>query len=81
LREGLALLRAESLEVLATTGNPDDFLAAVDKYEPDVAIVDVRMPPTHTTEGIASWRQSRRGNGIATWQCCTADSIERPSPA
>jgi DNA-binding NarL/FixJ family response regulator len=48
LREGLALLlRAESLEVLATTGNPDDFLAAVDKYEPDVAIVDVRMPPAH----------------------------------
>jgi DNA-binding NarL/FixJ family response regulator len=48
LREGLALLlRAESLDVVATTDNPDDFLVAVDKYEPDVAIVDVRMRPTH----------------------------------
>jgi DNA-binding NarL/FixJ family response regulator len=61
LREGLALLlRAEGLDVVATTGNPDDFLAAVDKYEPDVAIVDVRMPPTHTEEGIVAAVEARR---------------------
>ena len=61
LREGMALLlRAESLDVVATATNPDDFLAAVDKYAPDVAIVDVRMPPTHTDEGIVAAVEARR---------------------
>ncbi|OLT14129.1 DNA-binding response regulator [Actinomadura sp. CNU-125] len=61
LREGVALLlRAESLDVVATTENADDFLAAVDEHEPDVAIVDVRMPPTHTDEGIKAAVEARR---------------------
>ena len=61
LREGLALLlRAEGLDVVAAAGNPEDFLASVDKYEPDVAIVDVRMPPTHTDEGIVAAVEARR---------------------
>ncbi|WP_134663313.1 MULTISPECIES: response regulator transcription factor [unclassified Amycolatopsis] len=61
LREGLALLlRAEGLEVVATTDNPTDFLAAVDKHEPDTAVVDVRMPPTHTDEGIVAAVEARR---------------------
>jgi DNA-binding NarL/FixJ family response regulator len=61
LREGLALLlRAESLDVVATTDSPGAFLAAVDAYEPDVAIVDVRMPPTHTDEGIVAAVEARR---------------------
>jgi DNA-binding NarL/FixJ family response regulator len=61
LREGLALLlRAEGLDVVATTDSPDAFLAAVDEHEPDVAIVDVRMPPTHTDEGIVAAVEARR---------------------
>ncbi|GLY68152.1 response regulator transcription factor [Amycolatopsis taiwanensis] len=61
LREGVTLLlRAESLDVVATAGTPDDFLAAVEKHEPDVAIVDVRMPPTHTNEGILAAVEARR---------------------
>ncbi|MGC9668447.1 response regulator [Planosporangium sp. 12N6] len=61
LREGLALLlRAESLDVVATADSPAAFLAAVDEYEPDVAIVDVRMPPTHTDEGIVAAVEARR---------------------
>jgi DNA-binding NarL/FixJ family response regulator len=61
VREGLALmLRAESLDVVATAAGPDDFLAAVDEHRPDVAIVDVRMPPTHTDEGIAAAVEARR---------------------
>ncbi|MCA2214245.1 response regulator transcription factor [Jidongwangia harbinensis] len=61
LREGLAsLLRAESLDVVATAGNPDEFLAAVEEHKPDVAIVDVRMPPTHTDEGIVAAVEARR---------------------
>ncbi|MCP2170047.1 response regulator [Goodfellowiella coeruleoviolacea] len=61
LREGLALLlRAESLDVVATTDNPGDFLASVDEHRPEVAIVDVRMPPTHTDEGIVAAVEARR---------------------
>jgi DNA-binding NarL/FixJ family response regulator len=61
LRAGLALLlRAEGLDVVATAGNPAEFLAAVDEHAPDVAIVDVRMPPTHTDEGIVAAVEARR---------------------
>ena len=61
LREGLALLlRAESLDVVATADGPETFLAAVDEHRPDVAIVDVRMPPTHTDEGIVAAVEARR---------------------
>ena len=61
LREGLALLlRSESLDVVATADGPETFLAAVDEHKPDVAIVDVRMPPTHTDEGIIAAVEARR---------------------
>ncbi|MFI5938510.1 response regulator [Actinoplanes sp. NPDC051494] len=61
LREGLALLlRAEGLDVAATADGPESFLAAVDTHVPDVAIVDVRMPPTHTDEGIVAAVEARR---------------------
>jgi DNA-binding NarL/FixJ family response regulator len=61
LREGLALLlQAESLDVVATTDGPDAFLAAVAEHAPDVAIIDVRMPPTHTDEGIVAAVEARR---------------------
>jgi DNA-binding NarL/FixJ family response regulator len=67
LREGLALLlRAEGLDVVATTDGPAPFLAAVDRHRPDVAIVDVRMPPTHTDEGIVAAVEARvRRPGLA----------------
>lgn len=61
LREGVALLLgAEGMEVVATADDPDGFLAAVDAHQPDVAIVDVRMPPTHTDEGITAAVEARR---------------------
>ena len=61
LRAGLALLlRAEGLDVVATAGDPAEFLAAVGAHRPDVAIVDVRMPPTHTDEGIVAAVEARR---------------------
>lgn len=61
LREGLALLlRAEGLEVVATAETPAAFLTAVETFHPDVAIVDVRMPPTHTDEGIVAAVEARR---------------------
>jgi DNA-binding NarL/FixJ family response regulator len=61
LREGLALLlRAEGLDVAATAGTADDALAAIDTHRPDIAILDVRMPPTHTDEGIKAALVIRR---------------------
>ncbi|MBU2667386.1 response regulator transcription factor [Actinoplanes bogorensis] len=61
LREGLALLlRAEGLDVVATADGPGTFLAAVDEHRPEVAIVDVRMPPTHTDEGIVAAVEARK---------------------
>ncbi|MCC2309344.1 response regulator transcription factor [Cellulomonas chengniuliangii] len=61
LREGLALLlRAEGLDVVATAGDPAELLAAVAEHVPDIAIVDVRMPPTHTNEGIVAAVEARR---------------------
>ena len=61
LREGLALLlRAESLDVVATAGTADEILKAIDEHRPDVAILDVRMPPTHTDEGIVAAAEARR---------------------
>ncbi len=53
LREGLARLLAETgHEVVAQAGDGEDLLRKVAAHKPDLAIVDVRMPPTHTDEGI-----------------------------
>ncbi len=53
LRDGLTrLLQAHGLQVVAAVDNGDDLLAAVTAHKPDVAIVDVRLPPTFTDEGL-----------------------------
>jgi DNA-binding NarL/FixJ family response regulator len=53
LREGLArLLADEGHEVQATAGDAPSLVEAVEKQRPDVCIVDVRMPPTFTDEGL-----------------------------
>ncbi|GAA4169708.1 response regulator transcription factor [Phytohabitans flavus] len=53
LREGLVrLLAEEGHEVVAAVGDGDALLAAVAADQPDVVVVDVRMPPTHTDEGL-----------------------------
>ncbi|MFJ4671251.1 response regulator [Kitasatospora purpeofusca] len=53
LRDGMVeLLGARGCEVVATAGTAPELLAAVGEHRPDVAVVDIRMPPTHTDEGI-----------------------------
>ena len=53
VRAGLAEILADSgHEVAAAVGNADDLLAAVDEHAPDAAVVDVRMPPGFTDEGL-----------------------------
>lgn len=53
VREGVARLLEEcGIEVVAQVGDADELMRCVDSTRPDVAITDVRMPPTNTTEGI-----------------------------
>ena len=67
LREGLARLLAEAdLEVVASAGDVDAFLTAADVLRPDVAIIDIRLPPTFTDEGLRAVNTLRaRQPGIA----------------
>ncbi|WP_433351860.1 response regulator [Microtetraspora malaysiensis] len=61
LREGLVrLLAEEGHEVLAAVGDAEALLAAVAAQEPDVVVADVRMPPTHTDEGLRAALEIRR---------------------
>lgn len=55
-----ALLRKNGVDVAAEVGNAIDLLAAVTMTQPDVAIVDIRMPPTHTDEGVRAAQRIRR---------------------
>jgi DNA-binding NarL/FixJ family response regulator/class 3 adenylate cyclase len=60
LREGIARLLTESgFEVAAQSGNAEDLMRHVGMHKPDVAIVDIRMPPTHTDEGLRAAREIR----------------------
>jgi DNA-binding NarL/FixJ family response regulator len=60
LREGLARLLTEAgFEVVGQAGDGDELLAQVEDTHPDVAIVDIRMPPTHTDEGLRTARELR----------------------
>ncbi|QCW51782.1 response regulator transcription factor [Nocardioides dongxiaopingii] len=62
LREGLQLLLAEAgHEVLAAVGDGPAFVAAALEHRPDLALVDVRMPPSHTDEGLRAAVEVRRG--------------------
>jgi DNA-binding NarL/FixJ family response regulator len=60
LREGVARLLSESgFDVVAQSGNAEDLLRHVAMHKPDVAVVDIRMPPTHTDEGLRAAREIR----------------------
>jgi DNA-binding NarL/FixJ family response regulator len=61
LREGLARVLAEAgVEVAAQVGSADELLVAVDELRPDVAVVDIRMPPTWNDEGLEVAEEIRR---------------------
>jgi DNA-binding NarL/FixJ family response regulator len=60
LREGLArLLREAGFEVAGLAADGSELLDLVERAQPDVAIVDIRMPPTHTDEGLQAAKQIR----------------------
>jgi DNA-binding NarL/FixJ family response regulator len=60
VRRGIAALLADGgVEVAAQASTGDELVELVDAHEPDVAIVDIRMPPTHTDEGLQAAHEIR----------------------
>jgi DNA-binding NarL/FixJ family response regulator len=68
LRDGLVqLLRLRDVEVAAAVGDAGTLLAAVAEHRPDVAVVDIRLPPTQTDEGVRAavrLRKDHPGTGV-----------------
>jgi DNA-binding NarL/FixJ family response regulator len=61
LRDGLVqLLTVRGHEVVAAVGDATALLAVVTEHKPDLVVVDIRMPPTHTTEGLKAAIELRR---------------------
>ena len=61
MREGLTRLLADrGHQVVAAVADGDALLAAVAEHQPDVAVADIRMPPTHTDEGLRAAVELRR---------------------
>ncbi|MGC5009603.1 response regulator [Streptosporangium sp. DT93] len=61
LREGLVrLLGSAGIEVVASVADADGLLRAVDEHDPDLVVTDVRMPPSHTDEGLRAALVLRR---------------------
>jgi len=60
LREGVVRILAEAgFDVVGQAGTGDELMLKVRSYSPDVAIVDIRMPPTHTDEGLRAAQEIR----------------------
>ena len=73
LRAGLTSILVDAgEEVVATVGDADELLTVVARHRPDLALVDVRMPPTHTDDGLRAALTIRQ-----RWPCLLYTS---PSP-
>ena len=60
LREGIAsVLERSGFQVAGQAGDADELLALVREHKPELVIVDIRMPPTHSTEGLVAARTIR----------------------
>ena len=60
LRQGLARLLTEAgVEVCGEAADGEELLGLVERERPEVAVVDIRMPPTHTDEGLTAARAIR----------------------
>jgi DNA-binding NarL/FixJ family response regulator len=59
-REGLAsLLERSGFEIVGQCGEPSELLALIHEHHPELAIIDIRMPPSHTSEGLDAARSIR----------------------
>ena len=81
LREGLARLLAEAgFEACALAGDAGALEAAVAEHRPDLALVDIRMPPTYTHEGAARRRRAPPEPGPSWASCCCRSRWRASTP-
>jgi DNA-binding NarL/FixJ family response regulator len=77
LREGVARLLVESgFDVVGQAGTADELVRLVAELVPDVAIVDIRMPPTHTDEGLRAAETIRAEHGTAVGVLVLSQYVE-----
>jgi DNA-binding NarL/FixJ family response regulator len=77
LREGISRLLVEAgFDVVALAGDADELLAAVRTHRPDVAITDIRMPPTQTYEGLKAATAIREEHGAAVGVLVLSQYVE-----
>ena len=77
VREGTARLLADAgFDVVAQVGDAETLIAAVRAHRPDVAIVDIRMPPTHTDEGLRAAEAIRAEHGTAVGILVLSQHVE-----
>ncbi len=82
LREGIArVLRDGGFEVAVAVGDADALLEAVDATAVDVAIIDIRMPPTHTDEGLVAAEALRRADAARSRSSCCRRPWSRHTPS
>src|SRR2546422_203184 len=84
LREGVVrLLDDAGFEVVGQAGDSEGLLRKVRAHKPDVAIVDVRMPPTHTDEGLRAAKAIRAempGTGVLMLSQYVEEEYEHAGP-
>ena len=77
LREGIARPLTEAgIDVVGQVGDAIGLLSAIREYKPDVAIVDIRMPPTHTDEGLRAAEAIRAEHGTAVGILVLSQHVE-----
>ncbi len=77
LRQGIARLLTEAgFEVVADVPTADDLVRAVRQHRPDLAIIDIRMPPTHTDEGLRAAQAIREEHGTAVGVLVLSQYVE-----
>jgi DNA-binding NarL/FixJ family response regulator len=77
VREGIARLLVEAgFEVVAQAGDAEALLTATREHRPDVVVVDIRMPPTHTDEGLRAAEAIRAEHGTAVGILVLSQHVE-----
>ncbi len=77
VREGVARLLVDAgFDVVAQVGDADALLRSVADHRPDVVIVDIRMPPTHTDEGLRAAETIRADHGTAVGILVLSQHVE-----
>jgi DNA-binding NarL/FixJ family response regulator len=81
MRDGLTqTLARRGHDVVAAVADADELIKAVGSHQPDVAVIDVRMPPTHTDEGLRAALEIRRQHLPPGCWCCRSTSRPRTRP-